>query len=155
MKRFWLFSIIVASIFSSCNAQTGKDNSVTDTLNTPNSNIKVNKVYDDNGNLISYDSTYTYFYSNIGDNSAMNDSIFNEFKNQFNIAYPFSNKDFFDDLFFEDSLLKYDFFRNDFFTERFRKNFEKMDKLFFEMDSLKNDFYMKQLPKDKKKGKNI
>ena len=156
MKQFWLLSIAIATIFSSCKGQTGSEsNNVVDSLNTPNTNIQVNKVYDDDGNLIRYDSTYTYYYSNIGDDSVLNDSIFNEFRKQFNIEYPFSNRDFFDEFFFQDTLLKYDFFRNDFFTERFRRNMEMMDKLFWEMDSLKNDFYMQQVPKKKKNTKTI
>ncbi|MCB4234259.1 hypothetical protein LDL59_01710 [Kaistella anthropi] len=48
--------------------------------NQPIEDIKVNKEYDENGNLIRYDSTYTYYYSNIEGDEIAADSIFNNFR---------------------------------------------------------------------------
>ena len=42
----------------------------------PQTSIKVDKKYDSKGNLIKYDSTYSYYYSNIKDNKNLEDSIF-------------------------------------------------------------------------------
>jgi hypothetical protein len=105
----------------------------------------VNKEYDKNGNLIRYDSTYSAYYSNILNDSVRGDSIFKNFKSQFNQKYLFSQKPYFNDFFFQDSLLKYDFYKNAFFSNRFKNNMQQMDKLFLEMDSMKNYFFENQL----------
>jgi len=120
---------------------------------TPKTNIIVNKEYDDKGNLIRYDSTYSSYYSNIETNKHLGDSVFNNFKNYFNQSYVFSNQPYFNNFFFEDSLLKYDFYKRDFFSDRFQNNMDHMDKLFMEMDSLKNSFFYQQF-QNTDKGKN-
>ncbi|QQT63573.1 hypothetical protein I6I97_07250 [Sphingobacterium multivorum] len=119
--------------------------------NQPKEDIKVNKEYDENGYLIRYDSTYTYYYSNIEGDEIVADNIFNNFRNMFENNYSFSTMPYFNDLFFEDSLLKYGFYKNDFFHERFMNNMQQMERLFWEMDSIKNKFSMEQFPE---KGKN-
>lgn len=119
--------------------------------NQPKEDIKVNKEYDEKGNLIRYDSTYTYYYLNIEGDEIAADSIFNNFRNMFEDNYSFSTTPYFNDLFFEDSLLKYDFYKNDFFHERFMNNMQQMERLFWEMDYIENKFFMEQFPE---KGKN-
>lgn len=152
MKTKWLiFTIAVTLILNSCNGQENKKESISDTKkHEPKENIKVNKEYDEQGNLIRYDSTYTYFYSNIEGNQIAEDSIYDNFQKMFGTNYPFSSKSYFDDLFFEDSLLKYDFYKKDFFSERFKQNMQHMDKLFWEMDSIKNQFFDEQFPEENK-----
>jgi len=112
--------------------------------NLPQTNIKVNKEYDKNGNIIKYDSTYSAYYSNIKGDTLLRDSIFDNFKIQFNEKYFFSTQPYFNNFFFTDSLLGYDFYKKDFFYHRFRNNTNYMDKLFHEMDSIKNSFYSQQ-----------
>jgi hypothetical protein len=140
---------------SGCNGQKGKkDMADTVQVNAPKTDIRVNKEYDKNGNLIKYDSTYSYFYSSIKNNEWKRDSIFENFKNHFNQNYFFSNEPYFHNMFFQDSLLKYDFYKKDFFYDRFIQNMNRMDRLFREMDSVKNGFYKEQLqPVPKKKSK--
>jgi hypothetical protein len=158
MKTKWITLFIAVSlIFSSCNGQEeNKDQSKNNTdstlslYNQPKEDIKVYKEYDKNGNLIRFDSTYTYYYSNIDGNKTKGDSIFNNFRNMFENRYPFSRKPYFNHLFFEDSLLHYDFYKKDFFLERFRQNRQLMDRLFSEMDSIKNKFFLEQFPEKKK-----
>ena len=75
----------------------------------PQTKIIVNKEYDENGNLISFDSTYSYFYSNIQQDSLLGDSTFAQFKTDFCNSYLGNQKPLLNDLFFEDSLLYYDF----------------------------------------------
>lgn len=60
----------------------------------PNVDIKVNREYDENGNMIRYDSSYSYSYSstNIDDEELKN--FFNNW--DFKYTSPFNNK-FFDD----------------------------------------------------------
>jgi hypothetical protein len=145
MKRMDLIAFVLSVTLISCNGQSDKQNGGSDTSSAaPRTNIKVDKQYDSNGNLIKYDSTYSYYYSNVSNNKNMRDSIFSDFRNHFNQKYFFSDDPFFNDLFFQDSLLKYDFYRKDFFMNRFRNNMGLMDTLFWRMDSLKNSFFNKQ-----------
>lgn len=155
MKLIGILALAISVILNSCNGQ--KKSEKTEILNdsiTPKSNIIVNKEYDDSGNLIRYDSTYSSYYSNIETDTILGDSVFNNFKNFFNQNYGFSNQPYFNNFFFEDSLLKYDFYKRDFFSNRFQKNIDQMDKLFMEMDSLKNNFFYRQF-QNTEKGKNI
>lgn len=155
MKPTVFFSIALILIIglNSCNAQSAKEkkgqsvNEQIDTTakNLPKTDIKVNKEYDEKGNLIRYDSTYSSFYSNISDDSLLVDSLLNEFKSQFNEQYFFSERPFFNDFFFQDSLLKYDFYKDDFFSNRFKSNWQRMDSIFLQMDSIKNYFFQQQL----------
>lgn len=46
----------------------------------PKTTIQVHKEYDENGNLIRLDSTYTYFYSNIKNDSILERDIYKKFK---------------------------------------------------------------------------
>lgn len=112
--------------------------------NGPQSNIIVNKEYDEEGNIIKYDSTYSYYYSNIENDTGLKDSIFDNFMNHFSQNYFFSNQPFFKNSFFQDSLLMYDFYKKDFFYDRFINNMERMDSLFMDMDIFKNDFFNEQ-----------
>jgi hypothetical protein len=142
MKQFLILAVAVFLGFLNCNGQkydtaSGKTN--------PNTDIKVNKEYDEQGNLIRYDSTYTYSYSNIGTDSLFSDSIFNSFRDHFNHRFLFSEDPFFKDFFFQDSVMKDDFFDDNFFMKRFKENMDQMDNLFEEMDSVKNDFFKKQI----------
>jgi hypothetical protein len=132
-------------LFNACNGQNIKNEQKEENKKPkPETNIKVNKHYDEEGNLVRYDSVYTYYYSNIEGDTVMRDSIFEAFKKSFNKSYPFSTDSYFEDLFFEDSLLMYDFYKDDFFRSRYYHNPFKMNELFREMDSLKNKFFKKQ-----------
>jgi hypothetical protein len=144
MIRMDLIAIALSVTLISCNGQTNNKSKNDITTAEPQTNIKVDKQYDSNGNLIKYDSSYSYYYSNIKDDKNVRDSIFSNFKNQFNQKYSFSSDPYFKDFFFQDSLLKYDFYKKDFFLNRFRNNMKMMDSLFWGMDSLKNSFFGKQ-----------
>ena len=149
MKRIWMLFMAVTLILSSCNGQEKqiKKDKSGDAKKAPKEDIIVNKQYDEHGNLIQYDSTYTYFYSNIENDTIAEDSIFTNFRKMFELQYPFSYKPYFNDFFFRDSLMKYDFYKKDFFTERFRQNIEHTEKIFQEMDSIKNKFFFEQFRK--------
>jgi hypothetical protein len=140
-----ILAIAVSVALMSCNGHTKSQENISkaDTI-APHTNIKVNKQYDKNGNLINFDSTYSYYYSNVKSNSRLRDSIFNNFKDQFNHKYSFSKDPFFNDFFFSDSLLKYDFYKKDFFLDRFRNNMHRLDSLFWGMDSLKDSYFNRQ-----------
>jgi len=151
MVRMIILAIVITLGLTSCNGQVAKDNNPEKKTNVPNTDVKVNKEYDEKGNLIRYDSTYSSYYSNVVNDSILMDSIFGNFKNYFNHKYFFSKQPYFDDFFFQDSLLPYDFYKEDFFSNRFRDNMERMDHLFWEMDSIKDEFFKDQFkPKTQK-----
>lgn len=143
MMRFMLVAVLLTIGLASCNGQERKKTVMKD-QNKPQTDIKVTKKYDKNGNLVKYDSLYSSYYSNFQNDSIMRDSAVTQFKRYFNGKYKFSEEPFFNDLFFQDSLLKYDFYRKDFFSKRFANNMDKMDKLFEQMDSLKNQYFLEQ-----------
>ncbi|MBL7913338.1 MAG: hypothetical protein JNJ41_19905 [Bacteroidia bacterium] len=157
---FFLFFVL-----TSCNAQTHKEQvgqtekikgtEQVDSLNKPKIDVKVNKQYDKNGKMIKYDSTYSYVYSGkSGKNMrADNDSIFNQFRSYFNI----NSSDLFEkhnqNIFFNDSLFKYDFFNDDYFQKRFELNKDMFSQFFWQMDSLKGSFLKDNYPRQHIKKK--
>jgi hypothetical protein len=151
MKRTMIISILFSLIIVSCNGQKNENAISKAKDNQPKTNILVNKEYDDSGNLIKYDSTYSYYYSNIENDNLLRDSIMNQFKRSFNKQYLFSKDPFFNDFFFQDSLLNFDFYTKDFFLNRYQNNPQRMNQLFMEMDSIKNLFYREQFMEPQKK----
>ncbi|MGQ7869101.1 hypothetical protein [Sunxiuqinia sp. sy24] len=149
MKYIGLSTTLLLFLLSSCSGQPRSDQMESLDSITPKTDIVVNRQFDENGNLIRYDSTYTQFYNSVEQDSLMADSILNEFKDRFNLQYPFSDRSYFNDFFFQDSLLQYDFYKKNFFYERFQNNMKRMDSLFQEMDSMKNRFFMDQFPQNK------
>jgi len=146
MKKIVLFSLLFSLVFTGCNGQNERKFEKYSTENQPKTAIKVNKEYDKKGNLVRYDSTYSYYYSNIENDSMLGDSVMNSFKNYFNSKYYFSKDPYFNDLFFQDSLMRFDFYTKDYFINRFLNNSRRMNSMFLEMDSLKNRFFMEQFP---------
>ncbi len=131
MKRIWLIAIAFISILSICNGQTQKKDVRPVRQNEPKTSIKVNKEYDKQGNLIRYDSTAVYSFSNInGNNNDFIESFFRRSDSLFNARSPF-----FDELFNKDTL-----FRNEFF------NMGSMESIMNKMDSIHNAFFKRQLP---------
>ena len=134
--------------------------------NNPQIDIKVDKEYDENGNIIRYDSTYTYIYRTPGGEQELNvDSIFNQFQPFFFDHYHDIFDHSFESFFEMDSLYPHDFFKDDFFYERYRKDLYDFGEMFHKFDSIKRNFLEKnyhyyhfdrnQGPSDKKKDKNI
>jgi hypothetical protein len=124
MKTVLLFTVVILNtlVYSQNN-------------NSPQTDIKVNKEYDENGNLIRYDSTYTYFYSSEGDpiNFNLNDSLF--MNDRFFSNGLFNDSDFF--MFpgipsFEDFFNNDNFIMNDPFFQDFEKLHQEM------IDKMKN-----------------
>ena len=148
MKTIILISLLMPVILLSSQCQQKNENTGLNKKNkfkkelgeNPKIDVKVNKEYDKNGNIIKYDSIYSYFYSNINDTNSI-DTVFNNFYSLFEKSSPDLINNYFDNVFFNDSLLKYDFFKNDFFSKRFELNREYFNRLFWEMDSIKNSFF--------------
>lgn len=145
MQRI-VFGIVTLLLICSCSTEKVKGQQEikdSQTTNEPQTKIIVNKEYDQNGKLIKFDSSYSYYYSNIDGDSISGDSTFGVFRQDFFESFPNVQRPFLEDMFFEDSLLTYDFYKSDFFSNRFRLNRKRFNNLFEEMDSIKNDFYKK------------
>jgi hypothetical protein len=154
------------AFFSGCNGQTQKENASalsnknkgevakTDTSNKPDINVKVNKQFDDKGNLIKYDSTYSYYYSGPkGPLRSGNDSVYSGFRSFFEKNYPDVISRHNRNIFFNDSLFKYDFFNDDYFQKRFELNEKMFENIYQQMDSIKRDYLKRTYPKGHQKKK--
>lgn len=133
---------------SACNGQAQQhldDPLQPDTLaarvDTPKTEVHVNKEYDANGNLIAYDSTYSSFYHGRNADPAQMDSLLRDFRPGMGQQFPFLSDPGFNDLFFRDSLLYPDFFHNDFFRNRMEMNAKWMQEMMAQMDSVKNRYF--------------
>ena len=161
-----LFVISLTGILINVNAQRRKKTSdsikiqkVTpgDTIkgNNPKIRIKVNKKYDKNGNIIRYDSSYTYVYiSPDGKSIQLNaDSVFHGFKPYFYDNFPKIMKKPFGDFFENDSLFRYNFFDDSLFEKMFNEEYLEFKKMIKRMDSLKSGYIYKHYPFMKKNRK--
>ena len=145
------FILLFSTAIVSCNGQDKKSKNPPPAApeakkySQPQVQVKVNRKYDEKGNLIRFDSTYTYFYSNHGRDSARIglDTVFQRFKSRFKTDFPPGWGNGFNDVFFNDSLSGYDFLNEDFMSRRFEMNMELMRQMLQYMDSLKTD-YLKQ-----------
>jgi hypothetical protein len=141
--------IAIPLLMSSCSentkGQTADDKKITagsaDSLNKPKVNIQVNKHYDDKGNVIGFDSTYTSFYSNVQGDTMRMDSLMGSFDKYFSKDYSSIFKNEFNSLFFNDSSRNPDFFHNDYFLKRYELNDHYFRDMMNRMDSIKNRFY--------------
>ncbi len=156
MKKMMLI-FLVPLLITACNSNNQKEQNKSDKGNKqedtigqikPKVDIKVNKKYDENGNLIGYDSTYVWSYSNLrGDTVSVNaDSVLTEFRPLFDQNFPALTNPSMDKFFMNDSLLYYDFFNRDYFFNRWEHQYRNMDKQLRQMDSLKRDYFKKHYP---------
>jgi hypothetical protein len=127
-----------------------------DSANKPKVDIKVNKKYDSKGNLVQYDSTYTYFYQSpaLGSRQIHSDSLLSEMKQMFHTRYDSFFLGHLNDIFFRDTLLKYDFLNSDYFSKRFEMNKPLFNDLFRDMDSMKSEMLKRTYPKGELKRNN-
>jgi hypothetical protein len=165
------FVSVLAVLFLSCNGQTlrnrtqskkGNDQlssselNLADTVNRPKVKVNVNKRFDDKGRIVQFDSTYSYFYSSPGGTAhSNNDSVFNNFQSFFNKSYPSIFKDQNRDIFFNDSLFKYDFFNDDYFLKRYQLNQKNFEGFYKRMDSLKQNFMQHAYPNGYQKKRKV
>jgi hypothetical protein len=150
--------IAVSLIFSGCNKQgsaivNDSENTESNFMsgNQPQEDIQVNKTYDKDGNLIRYDSIYSYYYhSKIRNIRAFDDVVSKTILKIVEDHYPPISKPYFDKLFLKDSLLQLNYFKRDALQERFTRHRQQMDRIIRENDSIKNKFTMTFLYKDYK-----
>ena len=149
------FFIFVAGCDGKTDAQTAKkEKTPGDTLAKPKVNIRVNRQYDEKGNVVSFDSTYTSFYSNMNGDTVSMDTLMKGFDRYFDFNYPSVFQREFRPLFFTDSLRYPDFFHDDFFMKRYELNDWYMREMMKRMDSIKNR-YFEERSRSGKDGKTL
>lgn len=149
MKKIFLM-LALLPLVTGCNAQHKQhETSATSPTdkNKPQVNWEVNKKYDDKGNLIRYDSTYTWTYSNNGKVQQVDaDSVMSEFKQQFNTGFPSLFRNDFGNPVWEDSLFYRDFTSPDYFMQKWEQHYFDMSKIMRQMDSARNSFLKNKYP---------
>ncbi|WP_458629128.1 hypothetical protein [Winogradskyella sp. PC D3.3] len=97
----------------------------------PKGSWKVDKEFDENGNLIRYDSIYSWSSMDHLDDLSMEekDSLMQAFKSRFFTDFSHFEDEGFQSLFSEDSLFSKQFFNDDFFGSDFGKDFMDIDKI--------------------------
>ncbi len=150
-KNF-IFMVMLAYLSSALtlalNNNTVNDTILIDTLNKidPKIDIKVDKEYDDQGNIIRYDSSYSYYYldsENVPHHYFFTpDSLFNEI---FPFYYDSLNKSHHHP--FDDDLFNEDFFNDPFFRGFQYKDYD-YNELMERMDSLRNEFFKQYFPEE-------
>lgn len=149
MKTKLLMLIIMFSGLVSCQTQDNKSGKQIHGKNKPHEEIKVNKKYDDKGNLIEFDSTYSTYYSTYMGDTLDIDSVMQDFQSYFNHRIKgFGYSNFFN----EDSTIMPGFFHDDYFEQQFFNQDEMMLRMMREMDSIKNEFF--RMHSDQGKGEN-
>ena len=145
MKKIIVFSLLLSFSLTNCMGQekTNKKTSEKDTIQ-PKISSRVHKEYDENGNLISIDSTYSYFYSNIKNDSILEQKFFKDFKMGFDENFLAIDSLFMKDFFFDMPFKMNDFYTDDFFENRFNLKQKSIKDVFKQMDSLKNSYYLEE-----------
>lgn len=159
--------LIVSLSFNGCFSQNKKEakslsiasNSLPNDKDSikPDIKIKVNKKYDSKGNIIQYDSSYSYSYiAPAGKKmNIANDSVYKQFHSMFDENYLHFLKPEQDRIFNNDSLFKYDFFNADYFQKRFEMNQKIFENIFRQMDSVKTNYLMRKYPNGYQQKKTI
>jgi hypothetical protein len=149
MKHLVFYTIAIFLVWNNCHGQTGqKEDEKAHKKNMPESNISVNKEYDENGNIIRYDSTYSWSYSSSESDSLLNDTLFfgdKRFFDRKNLFpdVPFFGDDFFNFRFLNDSIFSDrsfsdEFFDKKFFSDKFFNDRVSSDSSFFRSPSIKH-----------------
>lgn len=151
MKK--IVAILVILVITGCNNQEKEKQQIESdeqemTTIKPSEKWDVKKEYDEQGNLIRYDSIYSWSYSNVeGDSLRVNlDSIMDSFKMYFGKNRTF---DWDDDFYYfpkNDSLFMNDFFKDDYFLRNWQMQHSEFEGMIKKMDSLRNDFLRKFHP---------
>lgn len=151
MNKYTLF-IFLATIAISCNGQKKNDRYQSEgeqdrISEAPKGAWKVNKEFDDQGNLIRYDSIYSWSSNKDLNNLSQydRDSILNSMQSRFYEHFSdFDLKgDMHGDLFSSDSLFTKRFFDDSFFESEFGEDFMDIDQIREHMRDMQEKFLEK------------
>ena len=131
MKKYVL--LFMAGLLSvSCNGQNAETKESKEKLvEQPKGSWKVDREFDENGNLIRYDSIYSWSSNNKYDDLSLSerDSLMQSFKSRFFTNFSQFENQGFEDVFSQDSLFSKRFFNDDFFSSDFGSDFMDIDKI--------------------------
>lgn len=147
MKKYVVLAIS-ALLTISCNSQEkqNKDDVQGDAeaqiTETPKGSWKINKEFDEQGNLIRYDSIYSWSSGTDLDKLATmdRDSILQSMQSRFYRGFSNFNHEGFSDLFSKDSLFTKQFFNEDFFDSDFGHDFMDIDRVREQMENMQREF---------------
>ena len=155
--RTFVILLMMSLLSSSCNGQ--KKDFVNNENKThhehaekqPKGTWKVDKEFDEDGNLIRYDSIYSWSSSSNTYktfNDLERDSLLKEFKSRFFKQYSYFENDGFGNLFNPDSTFSNNHFNDDFFKSEFGKDFMDIDKLTQQFIARQKAFLEKYQPRN-------
>ncbi|MBE0651266.1 MAG: hypothetical protein IH595_10545 [Bacteroidales bacterium] len=124
----------------------------------PKIQYNVHKVYDKNGNLIRYDSTYSWSYHHNSQGRQIDvDSVFRKFMPYFRQNFPNSDVQSMQNHFMDmpDSAMILDFFNNKDFFNQWQGQLFDFQQQIREMDSLRNRFLKQYMQKQRKSQNKI
>ncbi|WP_417196800.1 hypothetical protein [Bizionia sp.] len=149
MKKYILL-FMVGLLSISCNGQKNEQKteikeSDGKLVEQPKGTWKVDKEFDENGNLIRYDSIYSWSSNGKFDNLSVSDkdSLMQSFKSRFFTNYSGFVNEGFEAIFSQDSLFSKRFFNDDFFGSNFGNDFMDIDKLRQQMMARQKEFLEK------------
>ncbi|HEA30062.1 MAG TPA: hypothetical protein ENH91_08735 [Leeuwenhoekiella sp.] len=127
MKKLAMLALVLG-LATSCQAQDKNQGNMaknqTESHKKPNEQWTVNKEVDKNGNIVKYDSIYSW--SSSGNTQMMNqqgmDSIMHSFTSQFQEGMPNETDSFFENFFNNDQGAPSDFFQNFFSQDSISEN---------------------------------
>ncbi|WP_036380281.1 hypothetical protein [Muricauda sp. MAR_2010_75] len=150
MKKFVLLSLLSLVCFG-CNGQEKESEEKKEDQSLaeqPKGSWKVNREFDENGNLIRYDSIYSWSSSEYMDDLAQmdRDSLLESFRSRFSRSFSHFNHNGFPNFFEEDSLFTKHFFEDDFFESPLGKDFMDLDKIQKRMEAMQRKFLEQYAP---------
>jgi len=155
MKKYMIL-LLVAYVITACNGQEADNKTEKKIENeevaveAPKGSWKVNKEFDEAGNLIRFDSVYSWSSgNNLNELADLDrDSTLKSMQSKFyrNFSQFDFDKEGFGDLFAEDSLFTKRFFNNDFFENDFGKDFMDIDKMHERMEHMQKQFLDRYQP---------
>ncbi|MDO6516633.1 hypothetical protein [Zobellia uliginosa] len=143
------FFLLLSLLNLGCNAQESKDiaehKEAEKQINEePKGTWKVNKEFDENGNLIRFDSIYSWSSGNLEDLAALDkDSTLQQMRSKFYSRFSHFDQKGFEDVFGPDSLFTKHFFNDEFFKSPFGKDFFDLDAWHKQMENRQKEFLKK------------
>lgn len=136
MRKFGTL-LLVALLATACNAQEGKNKELSENdkgkkdVESPEGTWKVDKEFDENGNLVRYDSIYSWSsgadLAHLG--NLDRDSLLESFQARIHKNFSGIDPAQFQDFFQDDSLFTKRFIDDDFFNSAFGRDFMDIDSL--------------------------
>lgn len=149
--KTYLLLLMVGLLSMGCNAQENQSKKIENTksdntlVEQPEGTWIVDKEFDENGNLIRYDSIYSWSSNGEYDKLSLNDkdSLMQSFKSRFFKNYSGFDGEGFSAVFSQDSLFANHFFNDDFFDSNFGNDLMDIDKLREQMMAREKKFLEK------------